>query len=401
MTVAMSAPDPLDPAVLRDPFAGWAQARRDAPVAFSPAFGMWLVARREHVIEVLRDPMTFSSARNLDAPPPPAELAGRLPDGLPWTPQSLANGEGPEHRLLRRAVAQAIGPRRAAALRPQVERTARELVAGIAPRGEGDVLTDVAFPLAERTIALATGLAPDDLAPLRAWLAALDVTIAGVAPAPELAAAAREHAAFAERCGVRLAAPERPDGVAAALGGCPVAPARRLSALLQVLMAGVATTAHLVANTTRLVLERPELHARLAAEPGLAARVIEEALRHTSPVRGMPRTATRGVELGGARIAAGDRLFVLFGSANRDERFVADPDELRIDREDGRDHLAFGRGTHFCPGAPLARLEAATALTALLALPGLALVPGPPPEPYPTLSIHAFRRLPVRWRALR
>jgi cytochrome P450 len=391
--------DPLSEEGLRDPFPAWAEARRREPVFRASAADLWMVARREHVLDALRNAETFSSARNMDPPPAPEQVRELLPDGYPWAVPSLANGAGAEHRALRRHLGRALGRRRVAELWPAVRATADGLVAAVAPRGHADVLADVSLPLAERTIALAVGLGPEDVEAMRSWLGALDVSNAGDGSVEELVAAAREHAAFARRCRGLLDGGGRDGDVIAELAACPVPRALALSALLQVLMAGVATTAHMVANTTRLVIERPALHQRLAREPHLVERAIEECMRHTAPVRGMPRTATRDTVLGGAPIRDGDRLFLLFGSANRDEEFAQRPDELRIDREDGRDHLAFGRGAHFCPGAPLARLEARAALPALLSLPGLRVADGSPPEPHRTLEIHAFKALPVRWDA--
>jgi cytochrome P450 len=391
--------DPLSERGLREPFPAWAEARRRAPVFYAPAVEMWMVTRREHVLEALRDRETFSSAHNMDSPPAPEQVRELLPDGYPWTVPSLANGSGAEHRALRRHLGRALSRRRVARLWPFIRATADELVAGVAPRLGADVLADVAFPLAERTVAAAVGLGAADVEAMRRWLGALDVSNAGDGTVEELVAAGREHARFEQRCRALLAGGGHDGDVIAELAACPVPRAQATSALLQVLMAGVATTAHLVANTTRLVLDRAALHERLARERDgeVLAQAIEECLRHTAPVRGMPRTATRDTDLGGARIRRGDRLFLLFGSANRDEEFAERPDELRIDREGARDHLAFGRGAHFCPGAPLARLEARAALAALLPLPGLRVEDGAPPEPHRTLEIHAFKALPVRW----
>jgi cytochrome P450 len=166
---------------------------------------------------------------------------------------------------------------------------------------------------------------------------------------------------------------------------------------MQVVMAGVATTAHTIAHSLWALLRVPSRWQDLRERPAGVAAAVEEGLRHRSTVRGMPRTVTRDVELGGVRIAAGERVWVMFASANRDSAFVADAEVYIPDREPGHGHVAFGRGRHFCPGAPLARTETAAALRALLPLANLRLADGEPLTPHPTFAIDALVRLPIRW----
>jgi cytochrome P450 len=371
--------DPLAEAMLRDPLPAWARARAEAPVFWAPEVGAWMVSRRADVLRVLADPVSFASARNLG-------------EGHRWSVPSLANGDPPDHAPLRKVVNRALTRGRVAELEPGVVATAERLVAVMAPRGHGDVLADLARPLSLATLARAAGFSPRDEPAIVRWLDALDVTNDEGSPPDALAAAEAEHVAFAARCEALLADGR---GLAGALAGQPRPVA--LSALMQVVMAGVATTAHLIAHTVGLVLA----HAGPGGGVGGAAgggvgpqEIVEEALRHASVIRAMPRTATRDVRLGGARVEAGDGLLVLFASANRESG-----DGFCPGRTVARDHLAFGRGAHFCPGAPLARVEAVAALRALSALPGLRLAG--PPEPWPMLTIHALRALPVAWDSTR
>jgi cytochrome P450 len=336
------------------------------PVFWEPELEAWVVTRRADVLAVLADPGTFSSADS--APTPPG-----APHGHPWTPPALVNADPPGHTALRKLVNRAFQRPRIAALEPGVQTLAAELVAGLAPRGRAEVIGELARPLAERSLARAVGYPEEELDALRRWLDELDATLEGTGD-PVV------HAGFAERC----AAP------AAALAGGP--PETAVSAFLQVLMAGVATTAHTIAHAVRLALEHPEA-------PREPAALVEETLRHTPTVRTMLRRATCDADLDGARIRRGDRVLAVLAAANRDAGFVADGDAFRPGRPDGRDHLAFGRGAHFCLGAPLARVEARAALAALLALPGLRLAAGQRLEPYPAPTIHAYRELHVEWDA--
>ena len=369
---------------------------------YAPDVDGWIVTRREDVLTVLADVAGFSCAENLAMPPPPPPVRDRLPHGYPWTVPALANGDPPEHTRLRKLVNAAFSRARIRRLEPAVHDIARELVGRLPAHGRADAIADLARPLAERSLALAVGWPEAELPALRDWLDAVDVTIEHLETpdAPALVAAADVHAGFAERCTALIAASRDGDDLLALLaraGPERLTAARAQSVVMQVVMAGVATSAHTIAHGVRALLEVPGRWAALRASPAGVAAAVEESLRHRSTVRGMPRTATHDVALGGARIAAGDRVWVMFASANRDSSFVADAEDYVPDRSDGSGHVAFGRGRHFCPGAPLARLEAEAALRALLPLDGLRLEDGEPLTPHPSFEIDALVRLGVRW----
>ena len=393
---------PLSPQGLLEPHRHWARARERAPVFFAPDLGGWLVTRREDVLRVLADPASFSSAGNLSMPPPPASVRDRLPHGYPWATPTLANGDPPEHARLRKLVNAAFSRARIRRLEPAIHEFAREQAACLPAHGTADAIADFAMPLAERSLALAIGYPESELDALRAWLRALDTTNAHAAEpdSPALLAAAEEHARFAERITALLHTAGDGDDLLALLARAEpglVTPVRAQSAVMQVVMAGVATTAHTIAHSLWALLRVPSRWQALRERPAGVAAAVEEGLRHRSTVRGMPRTATRDVELGGVRIAAGERIWVMFASANRDSAFVADAEVYRPDRADTNGHVAFGRGRHFCPGAPLARVETEAALRALLPLEGLRLADGEPLTPHPTFAIDALIRLTIRW----
>jgi cytochrome P450 len=131
------------------------------------------------------------------------------------------------------------------------------------------------------------------------------------------------------------------------------------------LVAGNETTTNLIGNMLNVLVEQPTLWQRLREERSLVETVIEETLRYESPVQRLTRTATRDVEVSGAKISEGDLVTVYFGAANRDPAGFPEPDEFRLDR-DLRNHVAFGMGIHYCLGAPLARAEAKVTLNTLL-----------------------------------
>jgi cytochrome P450 len=131
------------------------------------------------------------------------------------------------------------------------------------------------------------------------------------------------------------------------------------------LIAGNETTTNLIGNLLHALSARPDLWRRLREDRSLVEAVIEESLRHESPVQRLFRWATRDVEIFGVKMSRGDRVTIFYGAANRDPGAFADPDEFRLDR-DLRNHVAFGAGIHYCLGAPLARAEARISLKAFL-----------------------------------
>ncbi|HKY93016.1 MAG TPA: cytochrome P450, partial [Nevskiaceae bacterium] len=167
----------------------------------------------------------------------------------------------------------------------------------------------------------------------------------------------------------------------------------------QLLVAGHESTTNLIGNAVFHLLEHPTELERLRRDPALVDSAIEEVLRFDSPVQGAWRRATRDVTVAGCPVAAESRLYLLFGSANRDPALHADPDRFDIGRfaRAGR-HFSFGHGLHVCLGAALARREARIALQVLLArLPNLRLDRGRPATRSQCHFLRGFRDLPVRW----
>jgi cytochrome P450 len=165
--------------------------------------------------------------------------------------------------------------------------------------------------------------------------------------------------------------------------------------LVTMVGAGGETTTTLTGSAVRILAERPDLQARLRAEPGAIPAFVEEALRVESPFNGHYRVVRRPCELGGVKLDPGERLLLLWSAANRDSAEFAAPDEIDLDRRSPRAHLAFGRGVHFCVGAPLARLEARVVLEELLGCTrrfGLA-ARGRRPEYVPSIFMHRLAHL--------
>ncbi|WP_241684307.1 cytochrome P450 [Actinomadura sp. J1-007] len=170
------------------------------------------------------------------------------------------------------------------------------------------------------------------------------------------------------------------------------------SVLFAFLTAGHETTSSLLANGVRRLLEHPSAWRELRDDPGLVEGAVEEILRFDTSVVGWRRRTLRDVEIGGVPVPAGEQVLMLLGAANRDPGAFDDPEVFDIRRANASDHVSFGRGVHFCIGAPLARLEARTVLRVLTRrLPDARLVPGQDHGFVPNVAFRAPRRLLVEW----
>ncbi len=211
------------------------------------------------------------------------------------------------------------------------------------------------------------------------------------------------HFYFRARIAEQRALPEPTNHVfkvllEAEIEGRPLSDAELATQLHFMVQAGVHTTRSFLAHLMNRLVQDPELFERLGADRALITPYLEESLRHDSPVQRTTRIATRDVEIGGVLIRQGETVEMGIGSANRDDARHAAPAAFRLDREDPRAHLAFGAGSHVCPGAMLARLEGATAVRVLLdRAQALERVEGALYPPLPGSLGH--QPIPVRLRA--
>ncbi|MDT5174965.1 MAG: cholest-4-en-3-one 26-monooxygenase, partial [Mycobacterium sp.] len=167
--------------------------------------------------------------------------------------------------------------------------------------------------------------------------------------------------------------------------------------VLLLLIGGDETTRHTLSGGTAQLLRHPEQHQRLVNDPRLLPAAIEEMLRWTSPVKNMARTVTADVEFHGTQLEQGEKIILLFESANFDETVFGDPENFRIDRHPNN-HMAFGFGTHFCLGNQLARLELSMMQQRLLQrLPDLRLATDSPLPLRPANFVSGLERMPVEF----
>jgi cytochrome P450 len=398
--------DPLAPAQQRDPYPLYARLRAEAPVFHAPAFDFWVVSRYDDVLAVLKDDETFSSVDALRSREEdlPSEVDAALAEGFAGMPV-LVDSDPPLHTRIRGLVTRAFTPRRVAEMAPRIETATTALIDRFATDGSAEIVESFAWPLPLAVIGDMLGVPRDDLPRLHEW--GNDwLRLYQPNPLEHQLELARSVVAlqryFAQALAEREHAP-RDDLLTALLEASrSVEPPLELGAVVGVpfdlVVAGHVTVTRAIGSALLLLLTRPERLEALRADPALWPAAIEEIVRLESPAQGLFRRTTRAVELGGATIPAGARVMVHYGSANRDETQFREPDAYLPGRPDGNRHVAFGKGIHFCIGAPLARLELRIALPLLLErLPNVRLRPGVEPEFERIFFARGLARLELEW----
>jgi pimeloyl-[acyl-carrier protein] synthase len=385
--------NPFDPAVMADPYPYYRRMREQDPVHWNGVVRAWFLTRHADVSELLRDDR-FSADRTLSdryTPPPP----GRARPG-----RSMLVVDPPDHTRLRSLVNTAFTPRMVEQLRSRIEAISADLLDRLAGGREADLVAEFAYPLPVVVIAEMLGVPARDRLRFQEWSAVL---VKGLDPFVD---AETQERVFDARDALidylRGVIAERRRGprddlitglIAAEAKGDVFSQGELLAMCNLLLVAGHETTVNLIGSGVLALLANPDQLERLRRAPELARTAVDELLRYTSPVQWTGRVAVADLELGGRRIARHQSVVGILGAANRDPAVFPDPDRLDIGR-DPNPLLAFGRGIHFCLGAPLARLEAQVALPMLLArFPGLRLAGEP--EPRPTWNLRGLTRLPV------
>jgi cytochrome P450 len=393
--------DPLDADVVDDPYPTWDEVRRRAPVVYVPQIDRYLAVSYDAVRSILRDTAQLSSHDVIELGEVPAELRHRLPHGYPIQYPALINTDPPRHTFLRRLAQQAFTNARVKAMEPVI----REVADGLVDDLDGDVelVADFAVPLSAIVLCRMLGVPATEAQRFRGFAQVIvELTSMGTTPARRLElthAAADFHDYVAALVDERRADP-RDDLFTALLqakdpDGSALSDPSIVSIVAQLIVAGHETTSTLIGNMVWLLLEDRDRWEEVLADRGLVPAAVEESLRRMAPIKHLTRTATRNVEIDGVTVPAGARILVGFGPANTYPEHFPDPLRFDLHRSADSPHVAFGRGTHFCLGAPLARLEAQVALECLLErLPDLRLS-GERPQRVRALSVYAFARLPL------
>ena len=349
--------NPLSQELRADPYPFYEELRRKDPVHRMRLQDAWVLTDYADVDMVLRDNQRFGNA-------------GREFGYIPQV--SMLDLDPPEHTKIRALVSHGFTPRSVSALESRIRETVDGLLSNVDRKKRFDLIEELAFPLPIIVIAEMLGVPPEDREQFNEWSNTVSLIVDPLLNERQIRQV--QQAVDEVFTYFEVVAEERrrhpQDDLVSALVTAEVDGERLerddlLVNLLLVLVAGNETTRNLIGNGTLALLRHREELQRLHDDPSLLNGAIDELLRFDSPVQLDSRIAREPVELHGKRIAPGQRLICLLGAANRDPQAFPDADRLDLGRSAAR-HLAFGRGVHYCLGAPLARLEGCVAFEALL-----------------------------------
>ena len=366
--------------------------RAHAPVYWDEASQLWGVALHADVMQLSKRPDVFCSSGSSrpDAPPIP----------------SMINLDDPAHRQRRGLVSKGFTPRRVADHEGKIRRICSDLIERAAAKQEFDFVRDIAAPLPMVVIGDLLGVAHEDHDMLLRWSEDLMAGLSASA-APEdharVAQAFVEYSDYNKTVVTDRRSRPLQDDLMSALVYAEI-DGERLDdhALLQesllILIGGDETTRHVISGGMYELLRRPDQMTKLVENPARVPRAVEEMLRWVSPVQNMTRTVARDIHLRGQLLREGDKLLLLYPSANRDEKVFLRSSEFDVERSPN-EHIAFGYGAHFCLGASLARLELRVMFEEIVKrMPDLELAEAEEPPRRPSNFICGFEEMPVRIR---
>jgi len=392
----------LDPAVIAEPYDFYEELRATAPVWEVPGTGVFTVATFRLLAQAAARVADFSS--NLTC------LLYRDANGLPCRfsfgdagIQALATADPPMHALHRSTVFPELVAKRMAALEPDVVTIAEDCVDRALDEGSVEFMAAIGNVVPITMISRLIGFQDSDLDQL--LRAAFDSTamLGSTLSYDELVAHIARTGEIEEWVSAQLsAAMSKPShdilgAVAAGVHAQAFSEVEAVVILHTLLSAGGESTTSLIGNAVRILAEDRELQGRLRHSPALIPMFVEEVLRLEPPFRYHMRHVPNDTELGGVEIPAGATVLLLWGAANRDVAAFDHPESVDLTREAPRRHVAFGRGIHHCVGAPLARVEARSVLSVLLARTReITLDPRHPPRWVNSLMVRRHDELPVR-----
>jgi cytochrome P450 len=393
--------DFADPGFIADPYPALNALRETAPVLYDEQLQRWFITRHADVRACLRDKRLGRNYRHVggDEEFHAEPLDPRYPDFWASERWSLLWLEPPEHTRIRKLVAAAFTPRAVETMRESSERLAHGLLDTLGD--EFDLLYDYAQPYSISLICELLGVPTDRHRDLLDWSHAI-VKMYEFDTSDEQALAANQAAADFREYVVGLIEERRreprgdmvSDLVQARVDGGRLSDDEIVSTVVVLLNAGHEATVNTIGNGFRALASHPEEWQRLVRGKVTPAAAVEELIRWDPPLQLFERWVLEdGVEVAGVPVPRGEKVALLFGSANRDPRVFADPDRLDVARANAAEHIGFGGGIHVCIGAPLARIELEASFAALAGCATLHLVEEP--TRVPAFVIRGFESVRV------
>lgn len=358
--------DPLDPRFVEDgvPFDTLARIRAECPVVRLKS-GSWYLSRFADVEAALQDVATFRADLG-----PITGFSGGI-DTVPPEEHFLSEITEPDHRHVRQIFLQAMAGPRLKALEPVLIQEMNQLVDAMLQKPVADLHADYALQIPAIAMRHLMGLERGAIDLFAKW--SVDGSLMSRPSSPH-----RQPDEIQAYFGAKLAeqriARDNPvflNFIDAEIGGKKLTNMQIVMQLHFMIQAGVHTTRSLLVHLMNRLVQEPALFARLEQDRALVPRYVEESLRHDAPVQRTTRRCTRDIEFAGVTMKAGESVEMGIGSANRDEARYEDADAFDVlrkpdERPGARQHLGFGAGSHVCPGASLARMEAAACVNVLL-----------------------------------
>ncbi len=363
----------FDPAIVVDPYATYAQMRESAPVYWDEKFKIWIVTRHDDVVSLLKEHNLSSNRMSALVKRFQPEEQAQLGEILCWLSKEFIFQDPPYHTRFRSLVSQAFTPRLIQSLRGNIETNTRELLDSLKGKARFDLMKEFAYPLPLIVIGDMMGVDRKDRDLLKKWSASI-VHFLLPKPTMEQALESQESVLQMNEYFRAIIASRKKNPredfitslVKAEEAGQILSDEEIIATCTLVLVAGHETTCNLIGNTTFTLLQNPNQLEIVKAEPSLFSMAVEEGLRYECPIHYVTRVVGNDFEFRGSQFQKDQRVLLMVSSALRDASVIPNP--TRFDVKRGfKSNLGFGMGIHFCPGAPLARLEGEIALEELFA----------------------------------